>query len=106
MYGTAIENIQGSPMTIRFTYVIASYLFLMFGMYYFLLRDINVNAKWSPQILRAFLFGIVVYGVYETTNAAILSKWTLDLVVIDTLWGGILYATVIGIVLMALKMGA
>jgi uncharacterized membrane protein len=40
----------------------------------------------------AFLLGICVYGVYETTNYAILDKWSKTSVIIDTLWGGILFS--------------
>jgi uncharacterized membrane protein len=99
MYGDAIQRIQGSPMRLKIGYAVASYLFLCFGMYYFLLRDLDSRKKWFPQIIRAFLFGLVIYGVYETTNAAIIDGWTLDLVLVDTLWGGILYASVIGVLL-------
>ena len=41
----------------------------------------------------AFLLGIVIYGVYETTSYALLDKWTLNAVLLDTLWGGILFTT-------------
>jgi uncharacterized membrane protein len=40
----------------------------------------------------AFLLGLVIYGVYETTNWALFSKWSPMSVIIDTLWGGILFA--------------
>lgn len=99
IYGNAIANIQGSPMKLRLGYAVGAYFFLALGLYYFLLRDIDLRGKWTPQIFRAFLFGIVIYGVYEMTNAAIIKNWTIDLVIIDTLWGGILYATIIATVL-------
>jgi uncharacterized membrane protein len=103
MYGNAIKKIQGSPMKLNVGYAIASYVFLCLGMYLFLLRDLDIRKNWGPQIMKAFLFGLIVYGVYETTNAAIIKDWTIDLVLVDTLWGGILYATVIAIVLLVLK---
>ena len=40
----------------------------------------------------AFVLGLVIYGVYEGTNYAILKKWPLKIVIMDTLWGGILFA--------------
>ena len=42
----------------------------------------------------AFLLGLVIYGIYEFTNKAILTKWTYTTVVMDTVWGGILFASV------------
>jgi uncharacterized membrane protein len=48
--------------------------------------------KPNKSIIEAFLLGLVIYGVYETTNYALLEKWSLKTVIIDTLWGGILFA--------------
>ena len=39
----------------------------------------------------ACLLGLFVYGFYELTNLAIFNKWTYKSVIIDTLWGGILF---------------
>jgi uncharacterized membrane protein len=38
------------------------------------------------------LLGLFVYGVYETTNKAILKNWLYKTVVIDTLWGAVLFS--------------
>ncbi len=35
---------------------------------------------------------MVIYGVYETTNYALLKNWSILTVFIDTLWGGLLFA--------------
>ena len=40
----------------------------------------------------AFLLGIFVYGVYEGTSYSILKNWTIYTILIDTLWGGTLFA--------------
>jgi uncharacterized membrane protein len=39
----------------------------------------------------AFLLGLVIYGVSETTNWALFDKWSLITVIIDTLWGATLF---------------
>jgi uncharacterized membrane protein len=33
------------------------------------------------------LFGLVVYGVYDLTNFAVIDKWTLRMTVFDIAWG-------------------
>jgi uncharacterized membrane protein len=38
------------------------------------------------------LLGLFIYGILETTNCAILSKWDPTIATIDALWGGALYA--------------
>jgi uncharacterized membrane protein len=79
-------SIQNSPLKINPFGAILCYIFLVFLLYYFILSK-------KRKILDAFLLGVCVYGVYETTNYATLSKWPIYMVIVDTLWGGILFAS-------------
>lgn len=36
------------------------------------------------------LLGLMAYGTYEFTNYATLRDWSMEQVVVDTLWGGVL----------------
>jgi len=81
-----IRMIQGSTISMNIYAVVVCYVILIGGLNYFI---INKNGS----VIDAFLLGIFVYGVYETTNWAIFKLWPPFLVVIDTLWGGILFAT-------------
>lgn len=85
-YDSMIKEIQGAPIRFRMSGAILCYLFLIFGLHYFILNE-------KKSVKDAFLFGLVVYGVYEFTSYTIIKDWKLWSVVIDTLWGGILYAT-------------
>lgn len=40
------------------------------------------------------LFGIILYGVYDLTNHAVLADWPWQIVVADLLWGAFLCGTV------------
>jgi len=42
--------------------------------------------------------GIVIYAVFELTNLALFKNWHILSVLIDTLWGGILFGLTTGIV--------
>lgn len=48
----------------------------------------------NPTLLQTFgwgaLFGLVLYGVYDFTNLAVLEKWTLRVTLADVAWGGVL----------------
>ena len=85
----AFENqviqVQRVSMQVKPLAAVACYALLITGLYYFILRT-------HRSIPEAFLFGIVVYGVYDTTTYALLKKWSLGLAVMDTLWGGVLMA--------------
>jgi uncharacterized membrane protein len=77
--------VQGLTLKMDYLATILCYLFLVYGLNYFILAP-------RRPILDAFLLGLVIYGVFETTNKAIFSKWNWFSVFIDTLWGGILFA--------------
>jgi uncharacterized membrane protein len=91
----AFENqvieIQRVALKIKILPAIFCYIFLIFGLYYFILKN-------NRPVFDAFLFGIVIYGVYETTNCALLKKWKTSLAIMDTLWGGVLMALTTAIV--------
>jgi uncharacterized membrane protein len=80
-----IEDVQSSPMKINISAAAICYVFLIFGLYYFVIKE-------NKSYIYAFLLGIVIYGVYETTSMALLQKWKWQTVIMDTLWGGILFA--------------
>ncbi len=85
LFQNVITGIQRTALVLKPAGVVVCYLFLIFGLYYFILKD-----KRSP--IDAFIFGLVVYGVYEATNYAILKKWPLHVTFIDTVWGGVLFS--------------
>jgi uncharacterized membrane protein len=80
-----VRLVQGTNPTINIFGVILCYIFLVFGLNYFILNK-------NKSVLDAFLLGIIIYGVYETTNYSLLKNWSIVTVIMDTLWGGILFA--------------
>jgi uncharacterized membrane protein len=85
VFRSQVFDVQRSPLRINIVGAILCYVFLIFGLNYFILQK-------RRSVFDAFLLGIVIYGVYETTSLALLRNWRLSTVVIDTLWGGILFA--------------
>jgi uncharacterized membrane protein len=81
-----VQDVQGSPLKINLVGAIPCYIIMIPGFYYFIIRP-------RLSIFDAFLLGIFVYGVYGFTTLSIIKKWNLQTVLIDTLWGGLLYAT-------------
>ena len=80
-----IVNIQRTVMQFRIVPAIICYILLIFGLYYFIIRK-------KRSILDAFIFGLVIYGVYDATNYATLKNYSLNLAIMDTVWGGTLMA--------------
>ncbi len=88
-FNKQIIDIQGSEVKFRLLPAIVCYIALIFGLYYFV---INTNETREKKILNAFLLGLIIYAVYETTNYALIDKWSYEMVIIDTIWGGVLFA--------------
>ena len=86
----AFENqvalVQRVIMQVNPVGAVLCYFFLIFGLNYFIISK-------HRSVLEAFIFGLVIYGVYDTTNFAMFKKWDPYLAMMDTLWGGTLMAT-------------
>ena len=80
------KSIQGSPVSIRYSSAIVCYIFMTAGLYYFIIRE-------NRTPFEAFLLGLFVYGVYDTTVFAVFRKYTLEIVIMDIIWGGVLFGT-------------
>jgi uncharacterized membrane protein len=86
LFDKQIKSVQGSPLKINFLGAAICYIFLIIGINYFIIKP-------RKSISDAFLLGLVIYGVYETTNYSLFTNWSIITVIIDTLWGGILFAS-------------
>lgn len=84
-FANQVQKIQGSPLKMNVLAAAICYIFLILGLNYFIIKP-------KRSLQDAFLLGLVIYGVYETTNWALFEKWSIMSVIIDTLWGGVLFA--------------
>jgi len=80
-----IQKVQGSTIQVNFLGAALCYVFLIIGINYFIIKP-------RKSISDAFLLGLVIYGVYETTNYALFKNWSILTVFLDTLCGGLLFA--------------
>ena len=79
------KKIQGTPLVIKPLGVVLCYVFLVAMLYHFVLSR-------KGSVMDAFILGVCTYGVYNTTNYALITDFPLRVVLTDTLWGGILFA--------------
>lgn len=76
------ERIQGSPM--KFNYLAAAVVYLMLA--YLLTRP------YVDSSMTAFGLGLATYAVYDFTNLATLKNYSVQFAIMDSLWGGTLFA--------------
>ena len=98
MYKKLFESINNGAIVDSTNIIIGgivAYLLLAYGLYIFAIKN--------KSIFNGALFGLVVYGVYNFTNLAVIAKYGLIPSVIDTVWGTILCSMITYIVLVYLN---
>ena len=90
-YKKMIRKIQGSDMQVNIIYAILSYVLMIIGLNFFVIPNINKDNLFNDSLKYGFLFGIVLFGVYDFTAGAVLKNWNLKLAILDILWGGTVY---------------
>jgi uncharacterized membrane protein len=81
-----VRRVQGGrEMEFDLLAVAACYVALVFAIWYFIIQQ-------KKGVWEAALLGWSIYAVYETTNKATLKDWSWQMVIMDTLWGGVLFA--------------
>jgi uncharacterized membrane protein len=83
-FDNQVKSIQGSIISMNLVPAVLCYISLVFGLYYFIIKE-------RKSLLDAFLLGLVIYTVYEFTNLALFKGWKPLTVLIDSLWGAILF---------------
>jgi uncharacterized membrane protein len=95
-FGDLIRSIQGESLVLDKRSLVGAvicYILLAFGLYYFAI------SKTNSSILDAFLLGLVIYGVFDSTNFLMFKKWDWRVMVIDAIWGGVLFSIVYSVFL-------
>jgi uncharacterized membrane protein len=90
-FDNQVKSIQGSAIQMNLLAAVLCYISLVFGVYYFIIRE-------KKSLFEAFLLGLVIYTVYEFTNWALFKNWKLTTVIMDSLWGAILFTLTTAIV--------
>ena len=84
--GDMIRRMQGAEKTpMRVVGIVVTYACIGALLYYFILRP-------KRSILEAFFLGFCTYGIYDGTNYAIFKNYPLSFAMMDTIWGGTLFA--------------
>jgi uncharacterized membrane protein len=80
-----VELIQKSSLELNMYGALLSYVCVISVLYYFIISQ-------HKPVLDAFLLGILLYGTFDMTNISMFKQYAWKTALIDTLWGGILFA--------------
>lgn len=86
-YDKQVTKIQGQAMQARMQFAIISYILMVVGLNVFVLPNIREGHELGDSLKYGATFGLVVYGIYDTTAAAVFKDWDIGLAAVDIAWG-------------------
>jgi uncharacterized membrane protein len=105
MYNKNTSKIQGKLSTIKWKQIISIilvYILLIISIIHiaipFTLNNIskedNVIEKLYKSVIYGGSIGLSIYGAYNLTSIIIYEKYSIEIAIVDTLWGLFLYSIV------------
>ena len=85
-------DVQGSPLQFRAAPAALVYGVVMPLLVYF--GAVEPATSVGNAALRGAVTGLLAYGLYDLTNYATLTRYTLEMTITDIAWGTTLFATV------------
>ena len=90
----ALARISNGSLTPVLWAAAIVYILIPLGVVLFALPRVSQENLASTALFWGFVYGVVLYGVYDMTNYALIDKWSLRMSIVDILWGGALNSAV------------
>lgn len=90
VYNKVVKKIQGKEMSLKknsYLVAVLSYIILGLGWLFFVANTISATTTFVELLQRAVMYGLVVYGVFNTTLYVMLENWDAIISIRDTVWG-------------------
>jgi uncharacterized membrane protein len=84
IFNRQVSIIQNTPLKLNYSSALLCYGIIVFVLYWFILKQ-------NKSHIDAFILGSSIYAIYELTNMSIFEKWEYKTVIIDSIWGGVLF---------------
>ena len=90
-FGKMITKIQGSKIDFKLGPTIIVYISLILVWYVFIYQELKKHTL-KQNLFRSSILGVCIYSIYDFTNMAIINNYRLDLSILDSIWGGLLFS--------------
>ena len=100
MFKREVQQIQGSPLTLRYAPALLMYTIMAFALFYFIIypKKTDLTKLDSTDYISAFILGLAIFSAFDLTNLAIFEKYSAFTAVADIAWGSVLFMiTVYGV---------
>ena len=100
-YNLQIKKVQGFNLELNFIGAILSYICVIAGLFLFsfplILNEYEKNKKQSLFLLSlryGGCLGLIMYGIFNTTNIGLFKNYDSRIAIMDTLWGSFLFTLI------------
>lgn len=83
--------LQGQPLQVRIPAAVGVYALMIAGVWFFAVRPAE---SWTDAAGRGAFLGLIMYGLYDLTNYATLTRYPLHYTLSDMAWGTFLCGAV------------
>jgi uncharacterized membrane protein len=68
------------------------YILIPLGIVLFVLPRVSPEHRAASALGWGFLYGVILYGVYDLTNYSLIDRWPWRMTLVDISWGGFICA--------------
>ena len=90
-YKTLIPSIQNKQMSVNYGAAVCAYVLMVVGLQLFVIPRLDKDRKVLSSFTNGFIFGVVLYGVYNFTCGTVFENWDYSTALLDVFWGGMVY---------------
>lgn len=84
-----VKKIQGKKLTLNVGAAVVTYLAMILVLNVFILQQPKIPE--NKKYMLAWVLGLCVYLVFDGTNLAIFQAWTWKALILDSIWGSLLF---------------
>lgn len=70
------------------------YIIFIIGIIFFAVHPFLQNGVWQDALFHGAMYGLFTYSTYNLTNLATLKNWSVQVVIVDMIWGMFLCGSV------------
>ncbi len=89
-----IGRFKGSQFDLLLGPAIMTYVLMAASVFFFVLPKVAVEDSLWSAFLTGSLMGLIIYGVFDMTNLAILKNYPLPFALVDIAWGTFVFGAV------------
>ena len=89
-----IGRIENGDFQLNYSAAAIAYILMALAVQFYVLPQVKMHDRLAKVFLIGALLGLIVYGVFDMTNLAILRNYPIEFVVADMAWGTVVFGLV------------